>query len=245
MKLYLDQTAYIDTNKGLDISLSLSSDNHGVRAWYLDYPIIEPVRENGFIGAIKEGGAVNFRNIRFNPHGHVTHTECLGHITPEVYSVNEHLKTYFFKCTLVTIRPEPVNEDNVVTLAQIKAALTKPTEAIVIRTLPIEIEKIEKNYSATNPPYLQVEIVAYLNELGVKHLLIDLPSVDKEIDGGVLAFHHQFWGVPENMQFDKTITELIYVKDSIEDGDYILNLQVAPFENDAAPSRPVLFKIEQ
>ena len=50
-----------------------------------------------------------------------------------------------------------------------------------------------------------------------------------------------FWKVPENPQLDKTITELIYVEDSIKDGTYILNLQVAPFENDAAPSRPVLF----
>ncbi len=40
-----------------------------------------------------------------------------------------------------------------------------------------------------------------------------------------------------------TITEMIYVSDEVEDGDYILNLQIASFENDASPSKPVLYKI--
>jgi hypothetical protein len=29
----------------------------------------------------------------------------------------------------------------------------------------------------------------------------------------------------------------------VKDGSYILNLQIAPFENDASPSKPVLYKI--
>jgi len=69
--------------------------------------------------------------------------------------------------------------------------------------------------------------------------------VDREEDEGVLAFHHAFWQVPENPNFDRTITELIYVDSDIPDGDYILNFQVAPFENDASPSRPVLYKIKE
>ena len=76
-----------------------------------------------------------------------------------------------------------------------------------------------------------------------KHLLIDLPSVDRELDGGKLVFHHAFWQVPIDPQFDKTITELIYVNDSIKDGSYILEIQTAPFENDASPSRPILYEI--
>ena len=82
-----------------------------------------------------------------------------------------------------------------------------------------------------------------LNNKQVKHFLIDLPSVDRENDEGKLLFHHSFWQVPNNPQFDKTITEFIYVEDEIQDGKYILNLQTAPFENDATPSRPVLFQI--
>ena len=41
-----------------------------------------------------------------------------------------------------------------------------------------------------------------------------------------------------------TLTELVYISDEIIDGDYYLNLQIMPIENDAAPSRPILFKIK-
>ena len=77
----------------------------------------------------------------------------------------------------------------------------------------------------------------------INHFLIDLPSVDRENDKGKLAFHHAFWHVPENPNHSKTITEFIFVPESCLDGEYLLNLQVAPIENDASPSRPVLYKI--
>ena len=119
------------------------------------------------------------------------------------------------------------------------------TEALIIRTSPNAESKKHLNYTGTNPAYIDVKVVPILNKSKIQHLLIDLPSVDRESDGGKLEFHHEFWGVPKNPQFHKTITELIYVSDTVPDGDYILNLQTAPFENDATPSRPVLFAIEE
>jgi hypothetical protein len=74
---------------------------------------------------------------------------------------------------------------------------------------------------------------------------LDLPSVDRETDGGELVFHHAFWGIPDNPDFERTITELIFVDDSISDGLYLLEMQLASFENDASPSRPVLYAIEK
>ena len=48
--------------------------------------------------------------------------------------------------------------------------------------------------------------------------------------------------MPQNERMDASITEMIYVPDEIEDGTYLLELQFAPFENDASPSRPVLYR---
>ena len=79
----------------------------------------------------------------------------------------------------------------------------------------------------------------------VKHLLIDLPSIDKEKDEGALLAHKAFWNYPVTPRLDAFITELIYVPNEIKDGLYLLNIQIAPFETDAAPSRPILFKIQQ
>lgn len=244
MKLFTTPTHYIDTSEPLDISLRLSDTPQNVRAWYVEPPRFEPVRTANYVGSVAEGGSVNFRDIFFNPHGHGTHTECLGHISKTVHPVNETLTNYFFNAILVSVSPiEFETNDLIITKALIDAELgSRKCEALIIRTLPNEASKCSKNYASTNPPYLSLDVMESLDRAGVKHLLIDLPSVDREEDDGILAFHHAFWNVPTNPQFDKTITELIYVSDTISDGEYILELQVANFSNDAAPSRPVLYK---
>ena len=56
----------------------------------------------------------------------------------------------------------------------------KKPEAIVIRTLPNSASKLSKKYSHTNPPFLAEEAARFICESGTQHLLIDLPSVDKE-----------------------------------------------------------------
>lgn len=247
MKFFLDNTRYINTKFPLDISMGLSNAEDNPRAWYVSPPKFEPVRTEHYTGSVAEGGSVNFRDIFFNPHGHGTHTECLGHITEEVFSINDTLNEFFFEVEVFSIEPEKRQNgsdlDRVITLEQFRK-LDIQTDALVLRTLPNRSDKESFNYSDTNPAYLEKEIADFLIEKGVKHFLLDLPSVDRESDEGELAFHHAFWEVPANPNHERTITELIFVPDSIEDGKYLLNLQVAPFENDAAPSRPVLYSIQ-
>ena len=235
----------VDFSQPIDISMPLHVGNDNPSAWYVNPPIIEPVRTDQFVGAVAEGGSVNFRNISFNPHGHGTHTECVGHISKGIYSINKTLKTFFFLAELISITPkEQPNGDRIITWDQVKSAMhNKNNEAIVIRTLPNSETKLSKQYSDTNPPFVEAEVMAQLIKLGVEHFLIDLPSVDKEVDGGVLAAHHAFWEHPENTNLNRTITELIYVPENVNDGQYLLNLQIAPFENDASPSKPVLYAI--
>ncbi|MFM1914470.1 MAG: hypothetical protein RLZZ531_139 [Bacteroidota bacterium] len=246
MRLYLTTTEFIETSELIDLSMTLQSSPENVRAWYVDPPRMEPVRANGFIGSIEEGGSVNFRDVYFNPHGHGTHTECCGHITKEVYAVNDVLKEYFYRATLITVDPVKMeNGDLLVQAAQIAPYLQKDfSDAVLIRTLPNAPDKKSMNYSGTNPCYFDIEIVDLLNEFGVKHFLVDQPSVDREEDGGALAFHHAFWNVPDNPNFERTITELIYVPNDVLDGTYILEIQLAAFQNDASPSRPILYKIQ-
>jgi kynurenine formamidase len=132
----------------------------------------------------------------------------------------------------------------VISEKQLKTALkNKKRDAIVIRTLPNLQDKKSMKYSNTNPPYLLEEAAIYLREKGIKHLLIDLPSVDKEKDNGELLSHNAFWNTAGETRMNATITEFIYVPNDVEDGEYLLNLMIAPFENDATPSKPVLYKI--
>lgn len=240
----------IDLSKPIDISLPLSNTDENPIAWYIEKPQINPVVFGDWIGKVSEGSSTNFNNIFFNPHGHGTHTECLGHITRQFYSINQCLKQFFFTAELISINPETINDDLVITKNQIENALLgKTPEAIIIRTLPNLKSKKQKKYSKTNPPYLAEDAAIYIREIGIQHLLIDLPSVDREEDKGKLLAHKAFWNVKDvnNLNDDArlncTITELIFVDDKVQDGSYILNIQIASFENDASPSKPILYKI--
>jgi len=206
---------------------------------------LEPVVMGDWIGDVNQGGSVNFRNISFNPHGNGTHTECAGHISKEFYTINKSLDRFMFVAELITLLPDQLeNGDFVITRKQLEMAMeTSKPEALVIRTLSNGLNKVTTNYSNTNPPYILKEAIDFMNEIGTIHLLIDLPSVDKESDGGKLEAHHAFWNYPANPQLHKTITEFIYVPNEVPDGTYILNLQIAPFENDASPGKPVLYKV--
>lgn len=240
------ETFQVDLSQPLDISIPMKSDAGSPVAWYIEPPKIEPVVEKNMKALVSEGSVINFQNIHFNPHGHGTHTECVGHITEEIYSVNDVLTEFFFTAEVITVAPEMRGEDQVITLVQIQNSLLgKNPEAVVIRTLPNGREKQTKNWSNTNWPYLLSEAAIFLREIGVKHLLIDLPSVDRERDEGELASHKAFWNVKPKQQprMDATITEMIFVPHHVKDGSYLLNLQIASFDNDASPSKPVLYKI--
>jgi len=235
----------IDLSKPIDISIAINPAAENVNAWYLDAPKIYPVKEGNWEGSVAKGAYVNFNMIEFNPHSHITHTECVGHITEKVHSVNKNLNQFFFLAEVITVVPEDYGEDLVISKKQLQYAIgNKKREAIVIRTLPNLSEKKSRQYSNSNPPYLLEEAAVYLKEKGIKHLLIDLPSVDKEKDEGKLLCHNAFWNTAGDLRLDATITEFIFVPNSAQDGTYFLNLMIAPFENDATPSKPILYKAE-
>ena len=92
-----NRTYSVDLNRFTDISIPIGGQE-GVIAWYLGNPEITPVRDGDFVGEVAQGSSVNFRNILFNPHAHGTHTECMGHISREIYSVNRNMLSPKIKC---------------------------------------------------------------------------------------------------------------------------------------------------
>lgn len=240
----------IDFAQPIDISIHTDEYSSCSKAWYVDPIRIEPVMTEQFTGSVEAGGTVNFRNIFFNPHGNTTHTECVGHIADKVYNLQEYLTKYLFKAQVITL--EPVNYqgeesewrkkgDNILMVEQFQNAIEKDADAIIIRTTPNGDAKKTMQWSSSNWPYLDEDAATYLADIGIKHLLIDLPSVDREFDGGKMLSHRKFWNYPEKTRFEATITEMIYVKNEITDGTYFLNLQPASFVNDASPCKPVIY----
>ncbi len=238
-----NQTWRADLAHPIDLSILLKEGLENVNCFYAPPVEYAPVVAGSFVGDTRKGGVVNFFNVRFNPHGNGTHTECVGHIAKERYVLRDCLKESHFWAKLVSVFPQKTDEgDRVIFREQLEELLApNEAEALIIRTLPNDNLKCRTNYSGANPPYLHHEAARYLVDCGVQHLLLDLPSVDREEDGGQLPAHKAFWQYPAAVREHCTITELIYAPNEVRDGFYLLNLQTASFDLDASPSRPILY----
>jgi kynurenine formamidase len=241
-----------DFSQPIDLSIPTLPTAESAVAWYVDPAKIEAVRTDRFVGSVAEGGAVNFRNILFNPHGNTTHIECVGHIANEVYSVNQCFRMFSHLAQLITVEPTEFSGpfsayfregDQVITRQQLEECVQPGFDALILRTLPNTTDKLHCNWNNVNWPYLLPEAADFLREMGIKHLLLDLPSVDREEDGGKLLAHHAFWNYPKQPRMDATITEMIYAPNDVVDGIYFLQLQMASFENDASPCKPVIYAL--
>jgi len=250
----------------IDISIPLRFNGPQPNAYGVEQATSEPCEYGSLIGDTRRGGSCNFERYTFIPHCNGTHTECIGHITKQRISVRECLQDAFLRAQLISVQPArsekteeqyPVNrakDDMLITRSTLTAAMDEnPTgpDALIVRTLPNEDGKLIQSYQGTNvPPYLTTEAMEFIVESGVRHLLVDLPSIDRLYDEGRLSNHRIFWNVgqesfekDQSSRIESTITELIYVPNEVEDGEYLLNLQIAPFEADCSPSRPLLFGI--
>jgi arylformamidase len=232
----------------LDISLPLREGGNNPNCYWAEPVRFEVISAANFIGSIKEGGKVNYQKLIFAPHGNGTHTECYGHLSADDHAtINQSLTHFHFMAEVISVFPEKLsNGDSIITLNQVKEKIKhSQAEAIIIRTLPNPDSKKTQQYSGTNPTYLEAAVTEYLAKSGVNHLLIDLPSLDREVDGGNLLAHKAFWSFNQNVRKHSTITELIFVNNSIPDDLYLLNLQIASLEMDASPSKPILYKLEE
>lgn len=228
-----------------------------------------PIEEDGFIGDTTQGGSCNVSEITFIPHCNGTHTESIGHIVDEKVGIAGALVNGLMPAVVVSVepqlttetdeayRPVPVATDRFITKTSLQTDLDKyadeQLQAVIIRTLSHQNEKPTARYGDNiDPPFLSIDAIDYLTGRGVSHLVVDIPSVDKMYDDGLLTVHHRFWQVQETTHslnpdsaIQKTITEMVYIPDSVSDGFYLLDLQVPAFVSDAAPSKPLLYTLEQ
>ena len=264
-----NQIFRIDLANPIDISIPLNFNGAQPNAYGVEKATSKPCEAGSLIGDTRRGGSCNFEAYKFIPHCNGTHTESIGHITNQRISVRDCLQDAFVSAVLLTVEPEKADEteeaytvnldgaDRLITRNALANALKKieqpnipNPESFIVRTLPNNADKLTMTYLEIVPPFFSLEAMQFINERGVKHLLVDTPSIDKIYDEGKLSNHRIFWNVRQG-EFEtnemslihRTITELIYAPNDVADGLYFLNLQIAPFAADASPSRPLLFRI--
>ena len=238
-----------------------------------------PFVDGDFTGDVSSGGSCNVDVLKINPHCATTHTETLLHILDrtrwtqsplEEVSIASIKTPIFMPCVLITVKlvnaaqarendesynPMMDENDLLITADCLAAAMddldiqTLEVEApfaIAVRTLSSTAWSFE---SADPVPYFTNEAIGFIGQSACQHLLLDLPSVDRRDDDGVLSNHHLFWNVDcdqkgtlEDFRVDRTITEMVSVPSNLNDGVYLLDLQLMPLNTDASPSRPVLIR---
>ncbi len=247
-----------DSSTPIDISIPLDPYGTQPNAFHLPAARAHAVEAGSFIGDTRRGGSCNCETVTFTPHGNGTHTEGVGHITTMRLAVSRLLSGGLIPALVVSVRlasDEGMPDgDRAITRSALEAALaplaaiaTEFHGALIIRSMPNDPAKLDASYSGTNPSYITPDAMRLVREWGVEHLLIDLPSADRE-DDGMLTSHRIFWDVPEQGNDDagassRTITEMIFIPDEVADGIYVLDLQIPSMLLDAVPSRPLLYRV--
>ncbi len=270
LQLQIDKLILIaNPDQAVDISIPLLFDGEQPSFFGAPPATSQPLTAGEWIGNTRRGGSCNVGTYHITPHCNGTHTECIGHIVHDDVAIAETLRQPLIPATVLSIEPmthartrettlpNPQPTDRMITAFALKhAAENYPNEAmrkaIIIRTLPNPDSKAVTEYHDSNPPpYLSMEAASLLVEWGTQHVLVDVPSLDCMNDGGRLSAHHIFFGLPPGARdaasADRafcTVTEMIYVPDMVPDGYYLLNLQIPPFMTDAAPSRPLLYPVQ-
>ena len=256
----------VDLSQPVDLAVPL--DFAGPQPRHFGAPVASarPLEVGEFSGAVTHGASCNCEVITLTPHCNGTHTECVGHLTRERVDAFRVVPAGLLPALLVSVKPEtaggclestdpaPHPSDRLITRRALERAWGRaPYEAraLIVRTLPNPADKRTRDYSGQVPPYLSREAAQLLVERAILHLVIDLPSLDREHDEGRLSAHRTFFGLPPGATAlagatrpDATVTELAFVPETLADGAYLLELQVPALGGDAVPSRPLLYALE-
>jgi arylformamidase len=249
-------------NPAIDISIEVNfSPNQGPRAYGVDSPSAMPLIVGDFIGQVAKGGSCNCFEYKIIPHCHGTHTETVGHILVDDVPVSNIVTgLYLQDALLITVtphqnctenyQPQLTPNDLVISKKSLLEALggKTPPKALVIRTLPNSDDKTCADYSKVTPAFFTNDAMELIAQY-VEHLVTDIPSVDCAWDDGNLSNHRIYWNVAKgvtrlskDVRTHALITEMVYIPNEVEDGEYKLLTQVPRFLSDAAPSRLSLFK---
>ena len=264
-----NQWLLADTSKPISLAHQIvPNEEPTVSAFYLAAATSSAVEAGEFVGDTRRGGSVNCEVLHISTHGIGTHTEGVGHITDARIPVTNALPAPLMLTVMLDVQPVRLKdvketysgnhdgEDQVITARALEDAWqkTKPFElsppAFLIRACRTFFEGKDALFSGKNPPYFTDQAMGWVRAMGASHLLTDIPSVDREDDGGGVCAHRIFWDLqsktdePSGEAKTRTITELCNIPQDLPEGNYLLNLQLPPVQSDAVPSWPMLYEAQ-
>ena len=245
---YDNKTYDLEEIQGFDLSFKNKFNGENPTFFNSKPSSLASVKAENFIGDISKGGSCNVNIATLDIHCSGTHTECISHIKDVEYKVVDFCPEGFIPSKLISVFPEksintmdsyhvPLTTDLVISKELLVQKIKNPIDSLIIRTLPNSSYKSTQNYDENPAPFFTTEAINYINELSIKHLLVDIPSIDKANDNGLLGNHHSFFIK------GKIISELLYIPNSLKDSFGFLQIQIPNWHLDAAPSRPIFYPI--
>jgi len=245
---YNSKEYFISSKNAVDLSIQNNFSGNAPIFYNASQPSNEPLISKNFIGDVKQGGSCNVPVVSLNIHCTGTHTECAGHVNNSNVSIVDICPVGLIPALLITVEPELTSETDesyharwdgefVITKQSIQKKIDQSHSALIIRTIPNDKSKISRNYDKITAPFFTHQAIDYIASAGVEHLLVDLPSVDKADDEGKLGNHKRFF------KYGKTISEMLFINDSIDDGFGFLQIQIPNWALDAVPSRPIFYPV--
>ncbi len=258
------RTYNIDLNEVIDLSIPYNFNGKQPNFYNVKKGTLRPLKTDNIDWDVSMGASCNVSEISMNIHCSGTHTESVGHLLKKSGDIGLLLTKPIMAANLITIDTInfcecsdkyhcDVNDyESVISVENFLLKYNKycdnKTDVLIVRTKPNHENKIFTNYTKSPAPFFTNDTISMIYELKIKHLIVDIPSIDRSSDNGILGNHRMFWGngfsphTKINPKSKKTITELAYIPNSVKDGFYFVNIQIPHFVSDAAPSRPLLFK---
>lgn len=255
----------IDPSNVVDLSIPYNFNGEQPNFYNVNKGSLNPLKTGEIAWDVSKGAGCNVPEISMNIHCSGTHSESVGHLLKNSGDVGALLTDLFMPAVLISLDTvkfgdceDPyhcfVNDnEKVISVDKFfmknKKFFGAEPDVLIIRTRPNPKSKQFLNFSDSPPPFFTNDAMSMICDMRIKHLIVDLPSIDRMSDDGILGNHRIFWGdgLNPNSKIDtnskKTITELAYIPNSVRDGFYFVNIQIPHFVCDAAPSRPMLCNI--
>jgi len=255
----------VDLSRPISLAMPLDFSGREPRHFGAPPASSRPLAVPGFSGAVATGASCNCSTITLTPHCNSTHTECVGHLTREALDAHAVVPAGLLPALLLSIEPldtsatrestvpAPAAGDMLITAQGIERGWLRngQLDPNLESTFEPRVLIIRSGVHHLNPPpYLSREAATLLVARGIEHLVVDLPSIDRIQDDGMLAAHRIFFGLPSGSRAlaqatrpSATITELAQIPPEVADGWYLLELQVPALGGDAVPSRPCLYPL--
>lgn len=171
---------------------------------------------------IRQGASVNLTSLVISPHTG-THADAYYHYEVNgAHPAQMDLSPYIGRARVVTVE----KRDGALMVDDFKHVDLTGTERLLIHS---HVSELPNHQWPDEFPYLSVELIEYLAELGVVLIGLDSPSVD-DLNSKALPCHHAIY------QHQMVNLELLNLRD-VPDGDY--ELIALPLKLDLTCGSPV------